>query len=200
MQLEESDDAVMSPSAESLSLLAHPNIQPMIPVAPVPVPGSGRAGSPEYAPNPLTEHRSSWLAAKVAERLGSMEKSQVALAAPKREQVEEPKAAPAHVGPGRESIELMALLAVSGEGPEAKRRTEAEARVSALSLLADAPAGLGTEQDVGPKTRPAELKEQPIPSQQPLPIPSMKPAREIDPAGRNRVLLLLQPEKFAGAP
>lgn len=200
MQLEESDDAVMNPSADSLSLLAHPNIQPVVPVAPVPVPGSGRGGKPEYAPNPLTEHRRSWLAAKVAEKLGGMEKGQVVSAPPEKERVEEPKGAPSNVGPDRESIELLALLAVSGEGNGAKGRTDAEVRVSALSLLAGAPAASGPERDAGSRTRPAELKEQPLPSQQPLPVPAIKPAREIDPAGRTKILLLLQPEKLAGAP
>ncbi|RFC48721.1 MAG: hypothetical protein DVB23_000414 [Verrucomicrobia bacterium] len=205
MQIEESDDAVMNPSADSLSLLAHPNIQPVIPVAPVPVPGSARTGKTEYAPNPLTEHRTSWLVAKVTEKLGAMEGAgkvpASSVAESNRTKVEsaEPK-----VGPDRESIELMALLAVSGTdkaaAPRPVDKSEAESRVSALSLLASAGAG-----DEGPKEgeareRPVELKEQPLPSEQLLPIPAIKPAREIDSSSRNRVLMLLQPETLAGAP
>jgi hypothetical protein len=202
MQLEESDDAVMNPSADSLALLAHPNIQPVIPVAPVPIPGSARAGRPKFAPNPLTEHRSSWLVAKVAEKLDGMAGSKVA-----PEPAVEKTQAPASEGDlSREKIELMALLAVSGgseESPVAVRmatRSEPESRISALSLLTSVAAEEVSAEDAA-KERPSELKEfRRFPGQHLEPIPAIKPAREIESANRTKVLMLLQPEKLAGAP
>ncbi len=200
MQIEESDDAVMNPSADSLSLLAHPNIQPVIPVAPVPIPGSGRTGEPKFAPNPLTEHRSSWLVAKVSEKLEGMD--------PVGPGAQPMEPAPSESGEllEQQKVELMALLAVSGaaekSSPAARiaARSKPESRISALSLLANVAAGEAAV-DEAVKARPTELRElQRFPGQKLEPIPTIKPARELESANRTKVLMLLQPEKLAGAP
>jgi hypothetical protein len=211
MQLEKSDDAVMNPPSDSLALLSHPNIQPTVPVAPVPVPG--QSGKKPLV-NPLTEHRSSTLAAKVIERLEEMkgrEAAMLARSAPKREATPVPvKVAPAQADPSvREGIELMAILAVSEER-DAKpdvlaKRTESATRVGALSLLASAAGETASHGEgnlpFGPSSRPSLLREVPrYPASKLQPVPVIKPVREIDSSDRTRVLVLLQPDSLAGAP
>jgi hypothetical protein len=211
MQLEKSDDAVMNPPSDSLALLSHPNIQPTVPVAPVPVPGQS---SKKPLPNPLTEQRNSWLAAKVTERLELMQGKEAAMlakSAPRREAAPLPvkvDAAPADPAV-REGIELMAILAVSGDrGGKADglaKRSEAATRVDALSLLASASGETASHEDGGaPFTRsirPSLLREVPrYPASKLKPVPVIKPVREIDSSDRTRVLVLLQPDSLAGAP
>ena len=210
MELERSDDAVLNPSSDSLALLAHPNIQPIVPVAPIAAPG--RASNSVPLPNPLTEQRTSWLAAKVAEKLQVMQSHDATLvakaevappAAPKSRAVESVKE--------RERIELMAILAVSQKSappaPEAKlaNRGEVGSRIGAVSLLASASeggeAGNISDPASGAKLRLAPLRELPrYPEAKLEPVPAIKPVREIESANRTRVLMLLQPDSLAGAP
>jgi len=202
MQLENSDDAVLDPSSDSLALLNHPNIRPIVPVAPVPVPG--RSTSDVVPANPLTEQRTSWLAAKVAEKLGVMQGGAEVMVASSKQPLRTSVADKPDVS--REDIELMALLAVAGRNdesvdPQVAARTPAESRISALSLLAAATDSESSAEVIPPIKRPSALREVPrLPGFKLEPIPVIKPAQEIDAATRTRVLVLLKPDNFAAFP
>jgi len=200
MQMEFSDDEVLNPSADSLALMNHPNIRPVIPIAPVPVPGRLVGQAPTA--NPLTEQRTSWLATKVAEKLGLMRGEGAAVVAvepPKAVEQEEPDEVT------REIIELMSILSVPSQktAPEAAKvvaRTPTESRISALSLLAAVAEGDSSVGTPAPANRPAALREVPrFPGAKLETIPVINPAREIDAASRSRVLVLLKPDSLAAS-